>query len=56
MGANPYMLPTGPTSHPTPLWPDLLYGIYSTFGTTPTFGHVRGVVTIAGYSALFGAY
>jgi len=52
--ADPYMIPTGPTAHPTPLWPTLLYLIYHAFGITATAGYVRGFVAIGSYSALFG--
>jgi len=52
--ADPYMIPTGPTAHPPPLWPGILAVIYSAFGVTPTAGYVRGLVAISSYSALFG--
>lgn len=52
--ADPYMIPTGPTAHPTPLWPALLYLIYHAFGMTATAGYVRGLVAISSYSALYG--
>jgi len=51
--ADPYMSPTGPTAHPTPLWPALLGLIYHAFGTTATAGYVRGLVAISSYSALY---
>lgn len=51
--ANPYMIPTGPTAHPTPLWPAVLWLVYHVFGTTATAGYVRGLVAIGSYSALF---
>lgn len=50
--ADPYMIPTGPTAHPAPLWPSLLALIYSTFGVTTTAGYVRSLVAISSYSAL----
>lgn len=52
--ADPYMIPTGLTAHPTPLWPTLLYLIYRAFGITATAGYVRGLVAISSYSALYG--
>ncbi len=51
--ADPYMIPTGPTAHPPPLWPGILALIYSAFGVTPTAGYVRGLVAISSYSMLF---
>jgi hypothetical protein len=36
--ADPYMIPTGPTAHPTPLSPALLALIYHVFGMTATGG------------------
>ncbi len=51
--ADPYMIPTGPTAHPTPLWPALLALIYHAFGITATAGYVRALVAISSYSALF---
>jgi hypothetical protein len=52
--ADPYLISTGPTAHPPPLWPAILALIYHAFGMTPTAGYVRGLVTISSYSALFG--
>jgi hypothetical protein len=52
--ADPYKIPTGPTAHPTPLWPAILFVIYSAFGMTATAGYVRGLVAVCSYSALFG--
>lgn len=52
--ADPYMIPTGPTAHPTPLWPAMLALIYGTFGITPTAGCVRALVAISSYSVLCG--
>lgn len=52
--ANPYLIPTGPTAHPTPLWPAILYLVYDAFGITAAAGYVRGLVAICSYSALFG--
>ncbi len=51
--ADPYMIPTGPTAHPTPLWPALLAVIYHTFGITVTAGYMRALVAISSQSALF---
>jgi hypothetical protein len=50
--ADPYMIPTGPTAHPTPLWPTLLALIYSTFGMTATAGYVRALVAVTSWSSL----
>ena len=36
--ADPYMIPTGPTAHPPPLWPVILALIYYAFGMTATAG------------------
>ncbi len=51
--ADPYMIPTGPTAHPTPLSPVLLALIYHAFGMTPTAGYVRALVGISSHSALY---
>ena len=51
--ADPYMIPTGPTAHPTPIYAGLLGLIYSLFGVTVTAGYVRGLLAIATYSALY---
>jgi 4-amino-4-deoxy-L-arabinose transferase-like glycosyltransferase len=48
--ANPYMIPTGPTAHPTPLWPALLALIYGAFGMTATAGYARALVAITSWS------
>lgn len=51
---DPYMIPTGPTAHPAPVWPGILWLIYGTFGMTATAGFLRGLVAICSYSALYG--
>jgi len=51
--ADPYMIPTGPTAHPTPLSPALLALIYHVFGMTATAGYVRALVGIGSHSALY---
>lgn len=51
--ADPYMIPTGPTAHPTPLSPALLALIYHAFGITATAGYVRALVGIGSHSALY---
>lgn len=51
--ADPYMIPTGPTAHPTPIYTGLLGLIYSLSGVTVTAAYVRGVIAIAAYSALY---
>ena len=50
--ADPYMIPTGPTAHPTPLSPALLAFIYHAFGMTATAGYARALVGISSHSAL----
>jgi hypothetical protein len=52
--ADPYLVPSGPTAHPPPLWPGILALVYSVFGMTATAGYVRGLVSITSYSTLFG--
>jgi hypothetical protein len=52
--ADPYLVPSGPTAHPPPLWPGTLALVYSVLGVTTTAGHVRGLVAITSYSTLFG--
>jgi 4-amino-4-deoxy-L-arabinose transferase-like glycosyltransferase len=51
--ADPYLIPSGPTAHPPPLWPAVLALVYYLFGMTATAGYVRGLVAIVNYSALF---
>ncbi len=51
--ANPYMIPTGPTAHPTPLWPALQALIYAAFGITPAAGYVRALIAITSWSLLY---
>ena len=51
--ADPYMIPTGPTAHPTPLSPALLALIYHSFGITATAGYVRALVGISSHSLLY---
>ncbi len=51
--ADPYMVPTGPTAHPTPLWPALQALIYRTFGMTPAAGYVRALVAISSWSLTY---
>ena len=51
--ADPYMIRTGPTAHPTPLSPALLALIYHAFGMTATAGYVRALVGISSHSALY---
>ena len=50
--ANPYMIPTGPTAHPTPVSPSLLALIYHAFGMTTTAGYVRALIGISSHSTL----
>jgi len=52
--ADPYMIPTGPTAHPTPAGPALLALIYHAFGMTEVAGFVRAALGICSYSALHG--
>lgn len=51
--ADPYMIPTGPTAHTTPLWPALLAVIYSIFGMSPTAVYVRALVAISNWSLVY---
>ena len=51
--ADPYMIPTGPTAHPTPLWPALQALIYGSFGMTAAAGYVRALAAISSYALLF---
>ncbi len=51
--ADPYMIPTGPTAHPTPLSPALLALIYHAFGMTATAGYVRAIVGTGSHSTLY---
>jgi 4-amino-4-deoxy-L-arabinose transferase-like glycosyltransferase len=51
--ADPYMIPTGPTAHPTPVYAGTLGLIYRAFGVTPTANHVRGLLAITAFSALY---
>ena len=51
--ADPYMIPTGLTAHPTPLSPALLALIYHPFGVTTAAGYVRALVGICSHSALY---
>jgi hypothetical protein len=51
--ADPYMIPTGLTAHPTPVYAGLLGLIYRLFGVTVTAGYVRGLLAIAAYSTLY---
>ncbi len=50
--ADPYMIPTGPTAHPTPLSPALLALICHFLGITEAAGYVCAMVGIASYSTL----
>ena len=52
--ADIYMLPTGPTAHVPPIVPGLIAGIWCLFGTTLTGGYAARLITIAGYSAMYG--
>jgi 4-amino-4-deoxy-L-arabinose transferase-like glycosyltransferase len=52
--ADPYLVPSGPTAHPPPLWPGILALVYSIFGMTATAGYARGLVAISSYSTLCG--
>ena len=51
--ADPYLLPTGPTAHPLPLYTGLIALLYRLFGLTLTAGYVRCFLGIAGYSAMY---
>ncbi|MCE5307803.1 MAG: hypothetical protein LLG20_09170 [Acidobacteriales bacterium] len=51
--ANPYMIPTGATAHPTPVYTGLLALVYRSIGVTPTANYVRGLLAILAFSALY---
>jgi len=51
--ADPYMIPTGPTAHPTPVSPALLALIYHGFGMTTAAGYARALVGIVSHSTLY---
>jgi hypothetical protein len=51
--ADPYMIPTGATAHPAPLWPALQALVYSTFGITATAGYARALLAMSSWSLLY---
>jgi len=51
--ADPYIVPTGPTAHPLPLYTGLLALLYKLFGLTLTAGYVRCLLNIASTAAMF---
>jgi len=50
--ADPYIVPTGPTAHPPPVYTGLLTIIYRAFGVSTTAAYVRAIVHIASEAAL----
>lgn len=54
--ADPYVIPTGPTAHTTPLFPLLLAGIYRVFGMGYAGNFVRCLLVISSYSMLYALY
>jgi hypothetical protein len=51
--SNPYVLPTGPTAHPIPIYTGILAVIYWLFGATMTTEYVRCGLTAAALSAMY---
>jgi len=51
--ADPYLVPSGPTAHPLPLFTGLLALIYKLFGVTLTAGYIRCFLCITSYSAMY---
>ncbi len=51
--ADPYLIPTGSTAHPTPVYAGLLGLIYTLFGVTLTAAYVRALIAITAFSALY---
>lgn len=51
--ADPYLIPTGPTAHPQPLYTGMITLIYHLFGVTLTAGYVRCFLCIACFSAMY---
>jgi hypothetical protein len=52
--ANPYLVPTGPTAHPLPVYTALIALLYRIFGFTLTAGYVRCLLNIIATAALLG--
>ena len=50
--ADPYIVPTGPTAHPLPVYTGLLALLYEILGLTLTAGYVRCLLNIASTSAM----
>jgi len=51
--ADPYVLPTGPTAHPLPIYTGLIALLYRLCGLTLTAEYVRCVIIILGYSVSY---
>lgn len=51
--ADPYIIPTGPTAHPQPIYTGMITLIYHLFGMTLTAGYVRCFLAIASFSAMY---
>jgi hypothetical protein len=52
--ADPYLVPTGPTAHPLPVYTGLVALLFEVFGVTMTAGYVRCLLNIAATSAMLG--
>lgn len=53
--ADPYVVPSGPTAHPLPIYTGLLAAIYRVAGTTLAAGYARALLGILCYAAMYGA-
>ena len=51
--SDPYIIPTGPTAHPLPLFTGLLALVYKLFGLTLTAGYIRCFLCMVSYSAMY---
>lgn len=51
--ADPYVIPTGPTAHPQPIYTGMIALLYHLFGMTLTAGYVRCFLAIASFSAMY---
>ncbi len=52
--ANPYCLPTGPTSHMPPFHPAMMAAVYHLLGPTLAAGYAIRVIGIAFYGLMYG--
>jgi hypothetical protein len=51
--ADPYIVSTGPTAHPQPIYTGMISLIYHLFGITLTAGYVRCFLAIMSFSAMY---